>query len=78
MSVPTFVLDRCKLTADAKVAKQRLYKAYCSWASDNSGEELIPETFSKDLYDSFPNVVEGRFKVNGKRERFYRGIELKS
>lgn len=77
MSVASFVHDRCKLSADAKVLKQQLYKAYCAWSKDNSGADLVPETFSSNLYATFPNVVEGRFRVNGKRERFYRGIELK-
>ncbi|HPF23424.1 MAG TPA: phage/plasmid primase, P4 family [Hyphomonas sp.] len=78
--VSGFVRDCCELDQEATVRKERLYKAYLEWCSDNGIRVPTSSSrFGRDLRAAFPGRIgEARLRDGEDRTRAYRGLRLRA
>lgn len=73
--VSAFVRDRC-VVGTYEVLVDDLYAAWRVWADDNGHRAGSAQTFGRDLRAVVPGLAMVRPRVEGSRQRSYRGIGL--
>jgi P4 family phage/plasmid primase-like protien len=74
--VGAFVKERCILDPSGRVAKTKLFEAFCEWCEDNGhSPEKMENYFFKKLLERH-HLSSSRIQVNGKRTHCFLGISL--
>jgi P4 family phage/plasmid primase-like protien len=73
----SFVSRECVLDAKAKVGKDALRDAFREHLDRLGIPDQFGDSLFKHLYDRYPDVQDGRIRINGVRERIVVGIALK-
>jgi phage/plasmid-associated DNA primase len=74
--VMCFVDDMCQVGEDHQESKKELYEKYRSYCNAGGYRALSRENFFGELYTAVKNLQTARPWVNGRRERYLRGISL--
>ena len=76
--VSAFVRDRCVVAPVGEVDKDDLFVAWKDWCigegKDRAGTKAV---FYRDLHSAYPGLTESKPRVEGGRQRIYRGIRLR-
>ena len=75
--VRAFIADECEVGPMQEVGVKELFRGYCSFCFTCNRRPGDIETFGRDLRAALPEIETKQRRVDGKRERYYRGIALR-
>jgi len=73
--IKAFCMDMIVQDAESWVSKQKLYSAFTEYCRKMKLPPVTQKTFFQNIYQHI-TVIESRQKINGKRERVFKGIKL--
>jgi putative DNA primase/helicase len=75
--VAAFVRDRCVRDPNAELEVDRLWIAWKEWAEDNGHVRSTKQVFGRDLRAAVPGLKVVQHESEGRRVRYYAGVDLK-